>query len=267
MKNCSEKPEIIQLSCKSTIEVDFLDDHNEEETTTFYSENVQNEETVKNQELCERVIVDIHCLQQLLDTSKIHSATCQDSQLIVTNGSWVNLEMNCKTCQSKFMIRKDHKKFHELQLNDALVLGAYNAGMGYNAIKHVFNSAEIAIIDKKTFQSTEEKVGLLLENISKQDLEKNILEEKRLAVEKGDVVEVDHDEIPFITVIVDAGWSKRSYGHSYNANAGCAVIIGARTNKILFVDHRIRSCAICDKKSNDQDIINTKKEHKCFKNW
>lgn len=42
-------------------------------------------------------------------------------------------------------------------------------------------------------------------------------EERRLAVSNGDV---DGTGMPFITVLVDGGWSKRSYGHTYNAASG-----------------------------------------------
>lgn len=42
-------------------------------------------------------------------------------------------------------------------------------------------------------------------------------EEKRIALEKGHVTS---DGIPYITVIGDGGWSKRSYGHGYNAASG-----------------------------------------------
>jgi len=41
--------------------------------------------------------------------------------------------------------------------------------------------------------------------------------EKEIALNKGDV---DPDGIPYITVLLDGGWSKRSYGHSYNAASG-----------------------------------------------
>lgn len=42
-------------------------------------------------------------------------------------------------------------------------------------------------------------------------------EEYALAVERGDV---DENGIAFITVVLDGGWSKRSYGHNYNAASG-----------------------------------------------
>lgn len=42
-------------------------------------------------------------------------------------------------------------------------------------------------------------------------------EEKRIAEDKGNLTS---DGIPYITVIVDGGWSKRTYGHGYNAASG-----------------------------------------------
>lgn len=42
-------------------------------------------------------------------------------------------------------------------------------------------------------------------------------EEATIAIENGDV---DADGIPYITVYVDGDWSKRSYGHNYNAASG-----------------------------------------------
>ncbi|KAF2887423.1 hypothetical protein ILUMI_18750, partial [Ignelater luminosus] len=44
-------------------------------------------------------------------------------------------------------------------------------------------------------------------------------EEKQHAIDKGNLTVVDGKEIPYITVIVDGGWSKRSYGHGYNASS------------------------------------------------
>ena len=49
-------------------------------------------------------------------------------------------------------------------------------------------------------------------------------EEKKLAVAKNSY----HDGVPAISVIVDAGWSKRSHKHSYNASQGSALSLGLR---------------------------------------
>lgn len=41
--------------------------------------------------------------------------------------------------------------------------------------------------------------------------------ERSKAIELGNI---DADGVPYITVYLDGGWSKRSYGHSYNAASG-----------------------------------------------
>ncbi len=46
-------------------------------------------------------------------------------------------------------------------------------------------------------------------------------EKKKLAVERSSY----HEGVPAITVIVDAGWNKRSHKHSYNAKSGVGIIV------------------------------------------
>lgn len=46
-------------------------------------------------------------------------------------------------------------------------------------------------------------------------------------------------------VIIDGGWGKRSYGKAFNSLSGCAVIIGARTKKIIFFGVRNKYCHTC----------------------
>ena len=67
-------------------------------------------------------------------------------------------------------------------------------------------------------------------------------QENALAVSNGDITE---DGTPFITVIVDGGWSHRSHGHRYTSNSGVACVIGAKTKKLLHLDVRNKYCAMC----------------------
>ena len=64
--------------------------------------------------------------------------------------------------------------------------------------------------------------------------------------------------------IVDGGWCKRSYGHGYNASSGVAVIIGAATQKIIYLSVRNKVCLICNAIEDGRIIM---KEHICTKNW
>ena len=60
------------------------------------------------------------------------------------------------------------------------------------------------------------------------------------------------------TVIVHAGWSKRSNRHSYNAKSGVAVIIGFYTQKILHIGVHNKYCTACAGRIKDQT---------CYRNW
>lgn len=65
--------------------------------------------------------------------------------------------------------------------------------------------------------------------------------ERSLAIENGDVTS---DGTPFITVVVDGGWSHRSHGHRYDAKSGVSCVTGLRTKKLLHLDIRNKYCAM-----------------------
>ena len=64
---------------------------------------------------------------------------------------------------------------------------------------------------------------------------------KQLAIEKGNY----NNGMPAITVVVNAGWSKRNHKHSYNANSGIGVIFGAATKALLFIGVRNKYSSVC----------------------
>ncbi|KAH7981426.1 hypothetical protein HPB49_024006 [Dermacentor silvarum] len=68
-------------------------------------------------------------------------------------------------------------------------------------------------------------------------------QEKMLAEAAGDFCE--DGSTPSITVVVDGAWSHRSHGHRYSANSGLAVIIGKRTQKLLYLGVRNKLCSTC----------------------
>lgn len=68
------------------------------------------------------------------------------------------------------------------------------------------------------------------------------------------------DLTALITAILDGVYSKRSYGHSFNALTGGACIIGAVTGKILDFGILQKFCLVCAR-------FGAEKEHKCSLNW
>lgn len=53
--------------------------------------------------------------------------------------------------------------------------------------------------------------------------------EKQLALDRNDII----NGIPYITVITDGNWMKRSYGNAYNSLSGMGIIIDYHTEKFL----------------------------------
>lgn len=51
--------------------------------------------------------------------------------------------------------------------------------------------------------------------------------------------------IPYISVVADRAWSKRSYKTNYNALSGFLVIIGEVTRKVLFLAVKNKLYSIC----------------------
>ena len=66
-------------------------------------------------------------------------------------------------------------------------------------------------------------------------------------------------------MVVDAGWSKRSHKHSYNANSGIGVIFGAATKALLFIGVQNKYCSVCAISSRNNVL--PVPLHKCYRNW
>ncbi|EZA47269.1 hypothetical protein X777_16541 [Ooceraea biroi] len=85
-------------------------------------------------------------------------------------------------------------------------------------------------------------------------------EEKQLAIERNETI----NGIPYITVVADGSWGKRSYGSAYDSLSGVGAIIGYRTRKVLFIGIRNKYCAPCDMAERRGLQV---RKHKCYKNF
>ncbi|KAF2879117.1 hypothetical protein ILUMI_27056, partial [Ignelater luminosus] len=84
-------------------------------------------------------------------------------------------------------------------------------------------------------------------------------EEHEIAKTNGDI---DADGIPYITVFLDGGWSKRSYGHSYTAASGvvrkieCTNHVVKNYSKQLYkIKNDTKSVSLAARKMFTKDII------------
>jgi hypothetical protein len=88
--------------------------------------------------------------------------------------------------------------------------------------------------------------------------------EEEIFLAKGRGEKQDADGFWRIAVIVDGGWAKRSYGHSFNSKSGVAVIVGRFSGKILFVGVKNSFCTIC---ARTKTLKEEPRPHECAANW
>ncbi|GFY10133.1 yqaJ domain-containing protein [Trichonephila clavipes] len=163
-------------------------------------------------------------------------------------------------------------------LNAAYLLGSQIAGILQKASEYIkraeelhkinsnkfeekFSVMNVCYMSKDKFASCEKVTAEVTKNYAQEEMVKAILDEKPLAESRGDI---DSDGYYCITLIVDGGWCKRSYGHGYNASSGVSVLIGMSTQKIVFIGVRNKVCLICCAIANGRM---EKKDHLCWKNW
>ncbi len=92
----------------------------------------------------------------------------------------------------------------------------------------------VTVTAPKNFVATERSTGLWWQEKLNEEMIAAGREEKRLAEERDDY----HEGVLAITVVVDAGWCKRSHRHSYNAKSGLGIIVGQVTSKLLYLGVR-----------------------------
>ena len=154
---------------------------------------------------------------------------------------------------------------NQLPLNAAAVSATITTGMGFSTMQEFCAGFLSCNMTDKTYKRYRSQLVAKFEAAAIEEMHQAAEEEKRLAKEAGDVITVDGIEYPHVTVVVDGSWLKRSYKRSkYDSLSGCAVIIGIRTRKVLFIGVRNKFCSICQ-------LAHRKKietpNHICYKNW
>ncbi|ODM95241.1 hypothetical protein Ocin01_11442, partial [Orchesella cincta] len=133
-------------------------------------------------------------------------------------------------CGHSFEISSD-TGIESLPINEATIWGCMVSPVGYGALSNFLTTLDLPVPCPGFFSKLQNNGRISIFEGAEKELVRAGAEELRLAKEAGDVIEVEGKSYYKITVVVDGGWSKRSFGHSYNANCGIGVIIGYRTRK------------------------------------
>jgi len=222
-------------------------------------------EILKTKNHTGRRAIAFRSILEFVDETNKHSRVCKKYKLEldkeVQTGLSSRISFKC-LCGWKSALESDHSTT-SLPVNMALVWGCQNSAVGRDSAMGLMTALDFSTPSAPTFfgLQTECKTDILRSLEKEMALAAN--EEKKLAIASEKFVVVEGVEYPAIRVVLDGGWSKRTYGHGYNANCGAAVIIGARTGKVLHLGTRIKTCLQC---SINQRSGNAK-AHECEKNW
>lgn len=133
--------------------------------------------------------------------------------------SWV---FKCKMCNLLTTINSESKALNYVPINKAVINGTYAIGIGYTQLAEFSASVDIPCMAPKTYTKHNDLLSIHVESTAWNAMQLAGVEEKKLALEAGDL---DIDGIPMCPVIADGQWSKRSYKTKYDAFSGAVIII------------------------------------------
>ncbi|EZA47083.1 hypothetical protein X777_16735 [Ooceraea biroi] len=131
-------------------------------------------------------------------------------------------------CNYEDYIWSEPTEPHVLDVNTAAVAGTVTMGIGYAQLEEFCAAVNIPRMSEKTYINRRES---LVDDFQKTAMESMKMAgevEKQLAIERNDII----NGIPYITVVADGSWMKRSYGSAYDSSSGVGAIIGYYTRKV-----------------------------------
>ena len=177
----------------------------------------------------------------------------------------VVLAVSCSKCKQQFRIHSStrvstHSGAKKWSVNLAAVLGQMSTGGGNSRLDNVLKTMGVLGKPKRMFMATEQFLGEEMKQLLLKSMAEAGREEKEHAIAQSHY----HQGVPYVSVVADGGWSKRTHKHSYNAKSGVAVIFGLHTKKLLFLGVRNKYCSMCAVAEHKEQAA---PQHACYHNW
>lgn len=133
--------------------------------------------------------------------------------------TWI---LKCKMCNLITTIESEKKDLESnesnyLPLNTAIASGTVAIGIGYTQLAEFTASLDIPCMSPNTYNNYIDTLSVNIKATAWDTMKLAGIEEKKLAIEAGDI---DEDGTPMCPVIADGQWSKRSYKTKYDAFSG-----------------------------------------------
>lgn len=125
--------------------------------------------------------------------------------------------MKCRMCNYSEIVWTESLQSGIMNSNTAAVAGIMTIGGGFTNMEEFFSCLNIPSMSQNKFIKEQETLSDAWEATALKEMELAALEEKNLAIQRGDV---DSDGTPLITVVVDGSWAKRSYKTNFASLSG-----------------------------------------------
>lgn len=229
----------------------------------------ENSNSCPQQEINGRRIVDLQSfIQKLQKVSRHNGSQCSFDHLRIQketrNGFHSKIKFICDDCERRFNVRinDNEKTTSTLCVNKSAVLGANLIGIGFSQLEQMMSAMEIPTMCNDKFKDHNDELGELWIQTAEKLMKDAAEEESLAAIKRGDVD--PEDGIPFITVVADACWAKRSYNRNFTSLSGVGAIVGAHTGRVLWIGARNKYCVTCVRTAN-QNI--EPPDHVCTRNF
>ncbi|KAF0708510.1 YqaJ domain-containing protein [Aphis craccivora] len=185
-------------------------------------EDSREDDTIITKSLEGRRIVDIQHLFAQIQQSKHDKFNCSfidmEFQNEIRKGFNSVFKFKCKICGIKSSIYSENiNESKYLGFNLAVINGTLAVGIGQSQLSEFCASVEIPSLSSTSYLNNLSTVSDAVNDALFEELKKAGEEERRLAIESGNV---DEQGVPMCTVIADGQWSKRSYKTKFNAFSG-----------------------------------------------
>ncbi len=223
-------------------------------------------------------IMNLEQVRKHVSEITLHAALCPSAQKLADKGEAPIallgevqqqgmasfLHSTCNGCGETFSFCTSPKvhtpEGDHFEINVRAVWSQMSTGGGCSKLNEQAATLGMPGLQRSTYSKIEEKIGHWWKKVLQEEMLAAGMEERKLAEEAGDF----HEGIPAITVIIDAGWSKMSHKHTYNAPGGVGIVVGARTKKLLYIGVKVKTCFVCTAAENKGTKAKT---HDCGKNW
>lgn len=201
-------------------------------------------------------------LHEKFDEHSFIACSLKDLKLIRTRRKALKVEytIKCDKCGYIDSFWSDPVDDDAFDINTAAVIGTMSSGIGYNTMQEFLAALNVECMCPETYRKYREIVLDIFLETAEESMKQAAEEERQAAIDRGHVI----NGIPWIQVIADGQWTRRSYGHSFNALSGVGVIIGEFTKKVLYVGIKNKYCSYCAFYEREGKPC---PQHRCYKNF